>query len=169
MPKKLTEAEMPAADYAFYGLVWAGTTMTDRVDKALVKAHDLPVSWFEVMLWLASSPEPVPASVLGNSTLLSRSQVSRVVDALQSRGLVTRTPSARDARSVEVALTPAGRALFAAADTTRREALAPAFTDLLDTDDLEALGRVWRKLKAAKAAQADQDASFGSGRRRGPS
>ncbi|KOU78576.1 MarR family transcriptional regulator [Streptomyces sp. XY66] len=152
MPKKLTEAEMPAADYAFYGLVWAGTTMTDRVDKVLVKAHDLPVSWFEAMLWLASSPEPVPASVLGNSTLLSRSQVSRVVDALQSRGLVTRTPSARDARSVEVSLTPVGRTLFAEADATRREALAPVFTDLLDADDLEALGRVWRKLKAAKNA-----------------
>ncbi|GLV93548.1 hypothetical protein Slala04_50020 [Streptomyces lavendulae subsp. lavendulae] len=152
MPKKLTEAEMPAADYAFYGLVWAGTTMTDRVDKALVKAHDLPVSWFEVMLWLASSPEPVPASVLGNSTLLSRSQVSRVVDALQSRGLVTRTPSARDARSVEVSLTAAGRTLFTEADATRREALAPVFTDLLDADDLEALGTVWRKLKAAKGA-----------------
>ncbi|WP_030845260.1 MarR family winged helix-turn-helix transcriptional regulator [Streptomyces sp. NRRL F-4474] len=156
MPKKLTEAEMPTADYAFYGLVWAGTTMTDRVDKALVKAHDLPVSWFEVMLWLASSPDPVPASVLGNSTLLSRSQVSRVVDALQGRGLVTRTPSVRDARSVEVSLTPAGRAVFEAADTTRREALAPVFTDLLDAEDLEALGTVWRKLKAAaKAAQAE--------------
>lgn len=131
--------------------------MTDRVDRALVKAHDLPVSWFEVMLWLASSPEPVPASVLGNSTLLSRSQVSRVVDALQSRGLVTRTPSARDARSVEVALTDAGRTVFAEADATRRDALAPVFTELLDEQDLEALGTVWRKLKAAKAAQAEQE------------
>ncbi|WP_327381240.1 MarR family winged helix-turn-helix transcriptional regulator [Streptomyces sp. NBC_01207] len=156
MPKKLTESEMPAADYAFYGLVWAGTVMTDRVDRALVKAHDLPVSWFEVMLWLASSPEPVPASVLGNSTLLSRSQVSRVVDALQTRGLVTRTPSARDARSVEVSLTEAGRTVFAEADATRREALAPVFTELLDERDLEALGTVWRKLKAAKAAQAEE-------------
>ncbi|MFD8894610.1 MarR family winged helix-turn-helix transcriptional regulator [Streptomyces sp. NPDC059566] len=157
MPKKLAEAEMPTADYAFYGLVWAGTVMTDRVDRALVKAHDLPVSWFEVMLWLASSPEPVPASVLGNSTLLSRSQVSRVVDALQTRGLVTRTPSARDARSVEVALTEAGRTVFAEADATRREALAPVFTELLDEQDLEALGTVWRKLKAAKAEGAEQE------------
>ncbi|MFG2235790.1 MarR family winged helix-turn-helix transcriptional regulator [Streptomyces sp. NPDC048723] len=161
MPKKLTEAEMPAADYAFYGLVWAGTVMTDRVDRALIKAHDLPVSWFEVMLWLASSPEPVPASVLGNSTLLSRSQVSRVVDALQTRGLVTRTPSARDARSVEVSLTEAGRTVFAEADATRRDALAPVFTELLDERDLEALGTVWRKLKAAKAAQAGQAAQAG--------
>ncbi|MFF5445612.1 MarR family winged helix-turn-helix transcriptional regulator [Streptomyces sp. NPDC012888] len=156
MPKKLTQAEMPAADYAFYGLVWAGATMTDRVDKALVKAHDLPVSWFEVMLWLASSPDPVPASVLGNSTLLSRSQVSRVVDALQGRGLVTRTPSARDARSVEVSLTPAGREVFEAADATRRAVLAPVFTDLLDAGDIEALGAVWRKLKAAKSAHQEE-------------
>ncbi|MCB5169621.1 MarR family transcriptional regulator [Streptomyces bambusae] len=150
MPKKLTAAEMPTADHAFYGLVWAGQTLTDRVDKALVKAHDLPVSWFEVMLWLAASPEPVPASTLGNSTLLSRSQVSRVLDTLQSRGLVIRTPSPRDARSVEVSLTDAGHALFAAADATRREALAPAFTDLLDPEDLSALSRVWHKLKSQK-------------------
>ncbi|MCX4635718.1 MarR family transcriptional regulator [Streptomyces sp. RPA4-5] len=148
--RKLTQAEMPVADHAFYGLVWAGTVLTERVDRALSKAHDLPVSWFEVMLWLASSPDPVPASVLGNSTMLSRSQVSRVVDALQSRGLVTRTPSARDARSVEVSLTPEGHQLFEAADDTRRACLAPVFTDLLDRQDLEALSTVWQKLKANK-------------------
>ncbi|MEU8523599.1 MarR family winged helix-turn-helix transcriptional regulator [Streptomyces sp. NBC_01216] len=150
MPKKLTEAAMPTADSAFYGLVWAGTVLTDRVDRALVKAHDLPVSWFEVMLWLSSSPEPVPASVLGNSTLLSRSQVSRVVDALGARGLVTRAPSARDARSVEISLTDAGREVFAEADATRRATLAPVFTELLDERDLESLAGVWRKLKAGK-------------------
>ena len=151
--RKLTQTEMPVADHAFYGLVWAGTVLTERVDRALSKAHDLPVSWFEVMLWLASSPEPVPASVLGNSTMLSRSQVSRVVDALQSRGLVARTPSARDARSVEVSLTPEGHQLFKEADTTRRSCLAPVFTDLLDEEDLEALSTVWKKLKASKDGQ----------------
>ncbi|BDH13362.1 MULTISPECIES: MarR family winged helix-turn-helix transcriptional regulator [Streptomyces] len=151
--RKLTQAEMPVADHAFYGLVWAGTVLTERVDRALTKAHDLPVSWFEVMLWLASSPDPVPASVLGNSTMLSRSQVSRVVDALQSRGLVTRTPSARDARSVEVSLTPEGHQLFEEAEATRRSCLAPVFTDLLDQKDLEALSTVWQKLKANKDGQ----------------
>ncbi|MFG2863349.1 MarR family winged helix-turn-helix transcriptional regulator [Streptomyces sioyaensis] len=151
--RKLTQTEMPVADHAFYGLVWAGTVLTERVDRALSKAHDLPVSWFEVMLWLASSTDPVPASVLGNSTMLSRSQVSRVVDALQSRGLVVRTPSARDARSVEVSLTPEGHQLFKEADATRRACLAPVFTDLLDEEDLEALSTVWKKLKAGKGGQ----------------
>ena len=151
--RKLTQAEMPEADYAFYGLVWAGTVLTERVDRALTRAHDLPVSWFEVLLWLANSTEPVAASVLGNSTMLSRSQVSRVLDTLQARGVVTRTPSRTDARSVEVALTPEGRRLFEEADATRRACLAPVFTDVLDQRDLEALGGVWRKLKAHKDAQ----------------
>ncbi|QKV93104.1 winged helix-turn-helix transcriptional regulator [Streptomyces sp. NA02950] len=148
--RKLTQADMPVADHAFYGLVWAGTVLTERVDRALVKAHDLPVSWFEVMLWLASSPDPVPASVLGNSTMLSRSQVSRVIDALRNRGLVTRTPSAHDARSVEISLTPEGRRLFEEADATRRACLAPVFTGVLDEEDLTALSRVWHKLKEKK-------------------
>ncbi|GGO81608.1 MarR family winged helix-turn-helix transcriptional regulator [Wenjunlia tyrosinilytica] len=149
---KLSQKEMSLADHAFYGLVWAGTTLSERVDRALSKAHDLPVSWFEVMLWLSSQDEPVPASVLGNSTMLSRSQVSRVLDALQERGLVTRTPSPRDARSVEVALTPAGRRLFAEADATRRACLAPVFGDVLDEADLQALTEVWRKLKQHRNA-----------------
>ncbi|WP_394329361.1 MarR family winged helix-turn-helix transcriptional regulator [Nocardiopsis sp. CNR-923] len=71
-----------------------------------------------MLFWLASSPDPVPASVLGNSTMLSRTQVSRVLDALQTRGLVTRTQSPSDARSVQIALTPEGHRLFA--DATPR-------------------------------------------------
>ncbi len=145
---KLTPAEMSQADYAFYGLVWAGTVLTERMDRALIKAHGLPVSWFEVMLWLSAQADPVPVSLLGNSTMLSRSQVSRVLDALQNRGLVARTSSPRDARSIEVALTPAGRELFAQADATRRDCLAPVFTDLLDDQDLQTLQAVWRKLKS---------------------
>ncbi|KAA2267045.1 MarR family transcriptional regulator [Solihabitans fulvus] len=142
---------MPLADHAFYGLVWAGATLAEHVGRALRRAHDLPLSWFEVMLWLSGRTEPVSASALGASTMLSRSQVSRVLDALQERGLVSRTPSEVDARSVEVALTEHGREVFAAADATRRACLAPVFTDLLDDGDLAALDSVWRKLKAHRA------------------
>ncbi|MEU6972462.1 MarR family transcriptional regulator [Kitasatospora aureofaciens] len=135
-------------DHAFYGLVWAGTTLAARVDRELARVHGLPLSWFEVMLWLNYQREPVAASDLGAKTMLSRSQVSRVVDALAGRGLVSRTPSASDARSVRIELTGQGRALFAEADATRRAALGPVFTDRLDAADIAALEAVWRKLKA---------------------
>ncbi|KOV66369.1 MarR family winged helix-turn-helix transcriptional regulator [Streptomyces sp. MMG1121] len=143
----LTLGELAARDHAFYGLVWAGTTLTARVDQALVHAHDLPLSWFEVMLWLHGQSAPVAASDLGAKTLLSRSQVSRVINSLQTRGLVTRAASPTDARSVRITLTDAGRRAFAEADATRRAALAEVFDDRLDERDVEDLERIWQKLK----------------------
>ncbi|MCW2941297.1 MAG: MarR family transcriptional regulator [Actinomycetia bacterium] len=147
-PEKLKQGPLPVEDRAFYGLVWAGNTLTARVGQALMRRHDLTLSWFEVLLWLSDQDSPVSVSGLGACTMLSRSQVSRVLDAMQDRGLITRTPSPSDARSVAVALTPAGRELFTDADATRRESLAEVFTGRLGTDDLTALIRVWQKLKA---------------------
>ncbi|MGP9016822.1 MarR family winged helix-turn-helix transcriptional regulator [Streptomyces sp. BR1] len=148
----LTLGELTPRDHAFYGLVWAGATLSARVDQALVRAHELPLSWFEVMLWLRGQSEPVAASDLGAKTLLSRSQVSRVVDSLQARGLVARVPSETDARSVRIALTEAGRRAFAEADATRRSALAEVFDDRLDDQDIEALETIWAKLKKPRDA-----------------
>ncbi|KIF04218.1 MarR family transcriptional regulator [Streptomyces sp. RSD-27] len=143
----LTLGDLSPRDHAFYGLVWAGSTLSARVDQALARRHDLPLSWFEVMLWLQAQPEPVAASDLGAMTLLSRSQVSRVADSLQARGLVERIPSPTDARSVRIALTEAGRRAYAEADAPRRETLAEVFDDLLDDEDIAALEAVWAKLK----------------------
>lgn len=144
---ELTQRPMPPADLAFYHLVWAGATLTGRVDRALTKAHELPLSWFEVLLWLSHQGEPVSPSALGATTMLSRSQVSRVLDALRRRGLVARTPSPKDARSAVISLTEEGRRLFEEADATRRACLAPVFGDVLDEDELRALAAIGRKLK----------------------
>lgn len=48
---------------------------------------------------------------------------------------------------MRITLTPAGREVFAAADATRRQALAEVFNDLLDDDDIQSLETVWQKLK----------------------
>jgi DNA-binding MarR family transcriptional regulator len=149
----LTLGDLATRDHAFYGLVWAGTTLSAHVDRALVRGHGLTLSWFEVMLWLNAQSEPVAASDLGAKTLLSRTQASRVVDALHERGLVAREQSPTDGRSWHISLTRAGRDAFAAADATRRAALAEVFDDLLDDEDVAALERAWLKLKAGRAAQ----------------
>lgn len=151
MPREnLTLGDLTPRDHAFYGLVWAGTVLSARVDQALIKAHGLPLSWFEVMLWLNAQDKPVAASDLGAMTLLSRSQVSRVVDALHARNWVARTPSPTDGRSVRVALTEEGRRIFAAADATRREALAGVFDGVLTDEDADALVAMWLKIKGAR-------------------
>ena len=143
----LTLGELAPRDHAFYGLVWAGTTLTAHVDRVLRKACDMPMSWFEVMLWLNAQDAAVAASDLGAKTLLSRSQVSRVLDSLHGRGFVERSGSEEDGRSVLVRLTDAGREAFAAADLVRREALHEVFDGRLSDEDVVALERIWGKLK----------------------
>ncbi len=143
----LTIGTLSEQDHAFYGLVWAGTTLAARVDRELSRVHGLSLSWFEVLLWLNGQSGPVASSDLGAKTMLSRSQVSRVLDAMVARGLVERTPSPTDARSVRVELTARGREAFREADATRRAVLGPVFTELLDREDIQALERVWGKLK----------------------
>ncbi|MDL4777792.1 MULTISPECIES: MarR family winged helix-turn-helix transcriptional regulator [Thermomonosporaceae] len=147
--KQLGESDLPPEDLAFYGLVWAGNTLGQRVGRELMRHHGLPLSWFEVLLWLSYQDAPVSVSDLGSCTMLSRSQVSRVVDALHERGLIERGRSQNDARSAELALTAKGRTAFGEADATRRAALDGAFTGTLDEDDLASLVKIWGKLKDA--------------------
>src|ERR1043165_677145 len=55
---------------------------------------------------------------LAERTATHQSSVSVVVRRLVDRGLVTRTSSAADKRRIEIAVTPAGRALLDGAPTT---------------------------------------------------
>ena len=52
----------------------------------------------------------VRAGALGDALLIRRSNMTKLVDALERRGLVRRLPSDLDRRSVELSLTPAGTA-----------------------------------------------------------
>ena len=55
----------------------------------------------------------VRAGQLGDALLIRRSNMTKLVDALERRGLVRRLPSDLDRRSVELSLTPAGAATVA--------------------------------------------------------
>jgi DNA-binding MarR family transcriptional regulator len=63
---------------------------------------------------------------LAARTLTHQSSVSVVVSKLARRGLVTRTRADDDARRVEVALTPAGRALLERAPAAAQDRLIAA-------------------------------------------
>ncbi|MET7778159.1 MULTISPECIES: MarR family winged helix-turn-helix transcriptional regulator [Streptomyces] len=144
---RLKQAELPVEDQAYYRLVGVSSALTSRASARLEEEFRLPASWFEVLLWLYHQDGPLSATHLGSCALISRSQVSRVIDALQARELVTRAPSATDARSVEVTITPQGRDLFERADAARRETLSPVLVDRLDPAELEELARILLKLK----------------------
>ena len=78
---------------------------------------------------------------LADRTATHQSSVSVVVRRLVERGLVSRTTSTVDKRRIEIAVTPAGRALLADAPTTVSTQLVGAL-QLFGPADRDALGHL---------------------------
>lgn len=70
---------------------------------------------------------------------------SAVVDALEHRGLVTRTPSADDRRVTLVSLTPAGAVVLAQTEDARRSQLR-IYMELISEEDVRTLLRIQNTL-----------------------
>src|SRR3954447_4042414 len=74
---------------AWRGLLRAHDQLTRALDADLAEKHGLPLASYEVLLFLAESPDGrVRMSELAESVLLSRSGLTRLVDRLEADGLV---------------------------------------------------------------------------------
>ena len=121
--------------------------LVPRLDRELQETHGLPLTWYDVLLELNSTPERrLTMGQLGAVTAVSRSRVSRVVDELQRAGLVAREPNPDDGRSAFATLTPAGRAALRKAAPTYSAAVKRRFTDHLNTREAEILAGALRKV-----------------------
>jgi DNA-binding MarR family transcriptional regulator len=72
---------------------------------------DVSMKEYDVLYTLSKCPEPIRLSELNRHVLLSQPALSRLVDRLVERELVSRTADPRDGRGVRLALTPAGLAI----------------------------------------------------------
>jgi MarR family transcriptional repressor of emrRAB len=94
----------------------------------------------------AQAPRP---SDLGATLDATRTQVTRLLDGLEAKGLVRRAPNAADRRSLQLVLTDAGRTLARRAARAVHPAYAAAWADLGPAATRRtghALGRVHRTL-----------------------
>ena len=87
---------------------------------------------------------------LAERTATHQSSVSVVVRRLVERGLVSRTSSSSDRRRIEIAVTPAGRALLEDAPTTIQTQLMTALRRMSRDDQNALAGLMERWLREAK-------------------
>lgn len=78
------------------------------VEAHMVAAGAIALTWYDVLLELHGSQEPLRMQELGDRVVLSRTRVSRLVQELEVQGLVKRTPHAADGRSTLASITEAG-------------------------------------------------------------
>ena len=142
-----TDDATAARTSAWHGLLRVHRDVARACDAALVRAHQLGLSAFDVLHAVGTAPDGVlEMSVLVRNALLSQSQVSRTVSTLVHLGLLERHGAG--VRSVRVSITPAGRDRLAAAYRTQADTLDAVLFGPLAPDDVEHLARLLDRVQA---------------------
>ena len=117
--------------------------LSRELDAELMAAHGLPLSTYEVLLFLADSPDGhMRMAELADSVLLSRSGLTRLVDRLERDGPGASARSCPgDARGMNAVITDAGRERFAQARKTHLDGVRRRYLDHLTERRAGAAGR----------------------------
>lgn len=109
---------------------------------------DLGQGEYDVLLTTVRSPErSARLRDITANMLISQPSVSRLIDRMVSRGLVTKTPDATDARSSVITATDAGARAFRTVAAVHGRSIARCMSSLND-DELRTLLRLTEKLRA---------------------
>jgi DNA-binding MarR family transcriptional regulator len=134
---------------AWRGMLQVHAAVTRELDTQMHAEHDLSVSAYEVLMFLADADSHrLRMSDIADRVLLSRSGLTRLVDRLVSLGLVQRNPCADDGRGSYAELTPAGLERLNAARRTHLEGVRRFFLDRMSRDDQRALAETWGRVLA---------------------
>lgn len=99
------------------GSVWplfltAHAVLVERIEARLAAASLPSLGWYDVLWALERAPERrLRMSELADHVVLSRSNLTRLVDRLEEAGLVARERSEQDRRGAYAVVTPEGREL----------------------------------------------------------
>jgi DNA-binding MarR family transcriptional regulator len=133
---------------AWIGLLETHKRLTRELEAELEAEHGLSISGLEVLFRLARADgRSMRLTTLAEAAGLSLSRVSRILDALERRGLVERTADTRDTRAKNARLTDAGLELLRAAQDTHFAGVERTFFDRLPDRDIETLARVFARFR----------------------
>ena len=111
---------------------------------------ELSLNEYDVLFNLSRQPRrQLRMKNLNRHLLLTQPSVSRLVDRLTTRGLLTKSHDLDDARGVNVTLTPAGFELLRRVARSHITSIAERVGDTLSTTELETLIELCDRLRLA--------------------
>jgi DNA-binding MarR family transcriptional regulator len=133
---RLSDTEMGA----WQALLHAHHQVVRRLDRELRDEHDLPLAGYDVLLRLARAPDrALRMTDLADRVMLSPSGLTRLVDRLAAKGLVTRRADPQDGRVALACLTGEGLRRLKQAARTHLRGIREHFTSRLDEAQLRSV------------------------------
>ncbi len=151
-PKKPVPVEGPSS---WPLLLTAHAVLTGIIEKQLADA-DLPgLAWYDVLWSLERAPaQQLRMHELAHYVVLSRSNMTRLVDRLEAAGLIRRESDPDDRRGAFAVLTSAGAAMRKTMWPHYEKAIASLYDAHLTPDEQRVLGSALRKVLDGARAQA---------------
>jgi DNA-binding MarR family transcriptional regulator len=137
----LTERELGA----WRGLLITHATLVKSLDQQLCEEHDLPLSSYEVLMFVADEGR-MRMRDIAERALLSRSGLTRLVDRLVRDGLLVRESVPEDARGAFAVITPEGLALLEQARATHYAGIRELFLAELSDEEQDLLGALFDRV-----------------------
>ncbi|MEA2159328.1 MAG: hypothetical protein QOD66_1708 [Solirubrobacteraceae bacterium] len=140
-----------AALEAWRSFLQSHATIIRGLDAELVADHGVTARDYEVLLYLAQAPErKLPMSAIAESTMLTRSGITRLVDGLVQSGLIERVACASDARVSYAMLTDDGYEKLRDAGASHIASIQRLFLEHFSVEETEQLAALLSRLPGAK-------------------
>jgi DNA-binding MarR family transcriptional regulator len=97
------------------------TDMLSRGLIAVLKTEDISSTQYNVLRILRGSPEGLPCGEIASRMITRDPDITRLLDRLEKRGLISRCRQTKDRRMVMVRITPEGLKLLARLDEPVQE------------------------------------------------
>lgn len=130
-------------------------TILRLLDAELISEHGITTRDYEVLLYLAQAPDrKLPMSALAESTMLTRSGITRLVDGLVAGGFIERVSCRSDARVSYACLTDDGLVKLRKAGCTHVRGIDRLFLERFSPEETSQLASLLGRLPGAQAAGA---------------
>ncbi len=136
--------------HAWAVLLSAHATLVERIEAALAAAELPPLAWYDV-LWALERADAGQLRMreLAQAVVLSRSNLTRLVDRLEAAGLTARAACADDRRGAYAVITAAGRAMRKRMWPPYRREIETLFAGHLTQKEATTLGELLTKVLRA--------------------
>jgi DNA-binding MarR family transcriptional regulator len=141
-----------AALEAWRSYLQSHASILRALDAELLAEHGMTTRDYEVLLYLSQAPDRrLPMSALAESTMLTRSGITRLVDGLVAGGLIERVSCPNDARVSYARLTEPGYEKLRDAGCTHVASIRRQFLEHFTPEEIDQLATLLSRLPGARA------------------
>jgi DNA-binding MarR family transcriptional regulator len=122
----------------------------ERVDARLRESHELPLAFFESLLFISRAPMgSMRVGDLARALRVTVGGTSKLVDRIERAGLIAREPDPDDRRASRVALTAAGKRKLTAALKTYEAEVAGILGGVLRPEEQQQMSDYVARLQTS--------------------